>query len=146
MGALLYQQGFFRSMEAMLRRDGVIFAGTGCPKVNACGAVSSQRITGCFQMMCSRWHQRRRDLRFSPQRPQFRLCTDANERFGTLKDARFNVDKLLVPMNEGYGPIPMPLKAIHILEYQESGDPKIVSLRGFDRVNRLIEKLYRPTA
>jgi hypothetical protein len=38
----------------------------------------------------------------------------------------------------------VPLKAIHILAEREEGDPEFVVLRGFDRVQRLLENLYRP--
>jgi len=38
----------------------------------------------------------------------------------------------------------MPLTAIHVLGDQESGTPVFEVLRGFDRVQRLLENLYRP--
>lgn len=83
-------------------------------------------------------------LQVFPALAQFRLCADAYERIGAPQEARFNVDKFVVPMNEGYCPHPMPLKAIHILADQEDGDPKFEVLRGFDRVQRLFDNLYRP--
>ncbi len=83
-------------------------------------------------------------LQVFPALAQFRLCADAYERLGAPQDARFSVDKFMVPMHEGYCPHPTPLKAIHILADQQGGDPKFEVLRGFDRVQRLFENLYRP--
>jgi hypothetical protein len=47
-------------------------------------------------------------------------------------------------MGEGYCPHPVPLRAIHILGDQEEETPRFEVLRGFDRVQRLLENLYRP--
>src|SRR5208283_3085858 len=63
---------------------------------------------------------------------------------GTPRGARFDVDKFVVPMGEGYCPNPAPLRAIHILTDQDSSTPEFEVLRGFDRVQRLLENLYRP--
>jgi hypothetical protein len=75
---------------------------------------------------------------------QFRLCADAYERLGTPQGARFDVDKFVVPMGGGYSPHPVPLRAIHILADHESDTPVFEVLRGFERVQRLLENLYRP--
>ena len=83
-------------------------------------------------------------LQVLPALAQFRLCTDAYERFGTPQGARFDVDKFVVPMGEGYCPHPAPLRAIHILADHDSNTPEFEVLRGFDRVQRLLENLYRP--
>jgi hypothetical protein len=47
-------------------------------------------------------------------------------------------------MGEGYCPDPVPLRAIHILVDHDSSTPEFEVLRGFDRVQRLFENLYRP--
>ena len=83
-------------------------------------------------------------LRVLPALAQFRLCADAFERLGTPETARFDVDKFVVPMGEGYCTDPAPLRAIHILGVHGSEVPHFEVLRGFDRVQRLLENLYRP--
>jgi hypothetical protein len=83
-------------------------------------------------------------LRILPAVAQFRLCADAYERLGNPQGARFDVDKYVVPMGEGYSPLPVPLRAIHILSDQDDSTPEFKVLRGFDRVQRLVENLYRP--
>lgn len=83
-------------------------------------------------------------LTILPALAQFRLHADAYERLGTPIGARFDVDKFVVPMGNGYCPDPVSLRAIHILSDQEDAVPKFEVLRGFDRVQRLLENLYRP--
>jgi hypothetical protein len=83
-------------------------------------------------------------LQVLPALAQFRLCADAYEGLGTPERARFDVDKFVVPMGEGYCSAPTPLRAIHILGVHENGAPNFEVLRGFDRVQRLLENLYRP--
>jgi hypothetical protein len=83
-------------------------------------------------------------LQVLPAQAHFRLCADAYERLAPAQAARFNVDKFVVPMDEGYCPDAVPLKAIHVLADQEDGDPQFEVIRGFDRVQRLFENLYRP--
>ncbi|MGC9293459.1 MAG: hypothetical protein ACP5EP_12200 [Acidobacteriaceae bacterium] len=79
-----------------------------------------------------------------PALAQFRLCADAYERLGTPQGARFDVDKFVVPMGEGYCPHPAPLRAVHLLADHDSSLPEFKVLRGFDRVQCLLENLYRP--
>jgi hypothetical protein len=56
----------------------------------------------------------------------------------------------MVPMGDGYCPHPVPLRAIHILRLLDSttsnpeAAPTFELLSGFDRVQRLLENLYRP--
>jgi hypothetical protein len=83
-------------------------------------------------------------LQILPAVAHFRLCADAYERLGTQPGARFDIDKYVVPMGEGYCPHPVPLKAIHILVDHDSSTPEFEVLRGFDRVQRILENLYRP--
>jgi hypothetical protein len=47
-------------------------------------------------------------------------------------------------MGEGYCTAPTPPRAIHILGVHENEAPNIEVLRGFDRLQRLLENLYRP--
>ena len=75
---------------------------------------------------------------------QFRLCADAYERLGTQLGAHFDVDKFVVPMGERYCSEPAPPRVIHILAYHANETPKFEVMRGFDRVQRLLENLYRP--
>jgi hypothetical protein len=84
------------------------------------------------------------DLQVLPALAQLRLCADAYERLDSLQNARFHVDKFVISMNGGYCPESAPLTAIHVLADQESGGPQFEVLRGFDRVERLLENLYRP--
>jgi hypothetical protein len=79
-----------------------------------------------------------------PALAQVRLCTDAYERLGSPQGARFHVDKFVMAMGDGYCPVPVPLKVIHVLADADNEKPKFEVLRGFDRVKRLLENLYRP--
>jgi len=60
------------------------------------------------------------------------------------------VDKFVVPMGEGYCPHPVPLRAIHVLRLHDSETsssdvaPAFDVLLGFNRVQCLLENLYRP--
>jgi hypothetical protein len=83
-------------------------------------------------------------LHVLPALAQMRLCPDAYERLGQPEGALFNVDKFVVPMKERYCARMVPLTAIHILSNLDEGDPQFSVLRGFDRVQRLLENLYRP--
>lgn len=83
-------------------------------------------------------------LRILPALAHFRLCASAYERLGALPEARFEVDKFVVPMGERYCPDPVELRAIHILSDQSAEVPRFEIVRGFDRVRRLLENLYRP--
>jgi hypothetical protein len=83
-------------------------------------------------------------LQILPAQAHFRLCADAYERLGNQPGVRFDVDKYVVPMGEGYCPHPAPLRAIHILVDHDSSTPQFEVLRGFDRVQRILENLYRP--
>jgi hypothetical protein len=83
-------------------------------------------------------------LEVLPALAHFRLCADAYERLDVPHEGSFHVDKFVVPLGEGYCPYPVPLQAIHVLADQESGEPEFRLLRGFDRVQCLLENLYRP--
>jgi hypothetical protein len=146
MGALLYQRGLFPLHGSAVETPwgAMIFVG-------AQGAGKST--------LASQFHQRGyrllsddvcavatspEGLQVLPALAKFRLCPDAFERLGAPKDARFNVDKFVVSMGEGYCPYPVQLTAVHILADHDSDAPSFELIRGFERVHLLLENLYRP--
>jgi hypothetical protein len=146
MGALLYQRGLFplHGSAIMTQWGAMIISGAqGSGKSTLAAEFHRQGYRLLSDDVCA-VASTPEGLRVLPAPAHFRLCADAYERLGTPQGARFNVDKFVVSMNEGYHSDPAPLKAIHVLIDQESGDPKFAVLRGFDRVQRLLENLYRP--
>jgi hypothetical protein len=145
-GALLYQRGLFplHGSAVETRWGAMIFVG---PQGVGKSTLAAQFFRRGYRLLsddvCAVTTRSGR-LEVLPALAQFRLCADAYERLDPPQDARFHVDKFVVPMNEGYCPDPAPLKAIHVLADQEEGDPQFELLRGFDRVERLLENLYRP--
>jgi hypothetical protein len=89
-------------------------------------------------------------LTILPALAQIRLCADAFERIGAPQGSHFHVDKYMVPMAEGYCPDPMPLRAVHVLRHSDSENsasweaPAFELILGFQRVQCLLENLYRP--
>lgn len=145
-GALLYQRGLFplHGSAVETRWGAMIFVGAqGVGKSTLAAQFYRRGYRLLSDDVCA-VTARLGKLQVLPALAQFRLCVDAYERLDSGRDARFNVDKFVIPMNEGYCPDPMPLKAIHILADQQEGDPQFQVLRGFDRVQRLFENLYRP--
>jgi hypothetical protein len=146
MGALLYQRGLFPLHGSAVETawGAMIFV----------GAQGAGKSTLAAQFHRSGYRLLSDDvcavaagpdgLRILPALAQFRLCADAYHRLGSAESTRFDVDKFVVPMGEGYCPDPIPLRAIHILSDHDADKPKIEVLRGFDRVQRLLENLYRP--
>ena len=146
MGALLYQRGLFplHGSAVETRWGAMIFV----------GAQGVGKSTLAAQFLCKGYRLLSDDvcavaatpeeLRILPAAAQFRLCADAYERLGTPQGARFDVDKFVVPMGEGYCPLQVPLRAIHILSDHNGITPGFEVLRGFHRVQRLLENLYRP--
>ncbi len=146
MGALLYQRGLFPLHGSAIETKwgAMIMVGAqGIGKSTLAAEFHRKGYRLLSDDVCA-VASTRDGLRVLPAPAHFRLCADAYERLGTPQGARFNVDKFVVPMNEGYCPDPAPLKAIHILTEQTSGEPNFKLLRGFDRVHRLFENLYRP--
>lgn len=146
MGALLYQRGLFPLHGSAVETPwgAMVFVG-------AQGAGKST--------LASQFHRRGYrllsddvcavvttpgELEVIPALAQFRLCADAYERLGAPPEARFDVDKFVVPMGEGYCREPIPLRAIHILGEHDGEAPEFTLLRGFHRVQGLLENLYRP--
>jgi hypothetical protein len=146
MGALLYQRGLFPLHGSAVETPwgAMIFVGA--------QGVGKSTLAACFHRKGYRLlsddvcavKSTAEGFEVLPALAQFRLCADAFERLGSPQGARFDVDKFVVPMGKGYCPEPMPLRAIHILAYHESDIPEFKVLRGFDRVQRLVENLYRP--
>jgi hypothetical protein len=146
MGALLYQRGLFplHGSAVETRWGAMIFVGAqGIGKSTLAAEFHRKGYRLLSDDVCA-VAATPEGLQVLPALAQFRLCEDAYQRLGAPQDARFEVDKYVVPMGEGYCPHPVPLTAIHVLADQESGTPGFEVLRGFDRVQRLLENLYRP--
>ena len=146
MGALLYQRGFFPLHGSAVETPwgAMIFVGNqGAGK----STLAAQFLRNGYRLLsddvCA-VAPVSRGFQVLPALAQFRLCADAFERFGPVSTARFDVDKFLVPMGDSYCPHPVPLTAIHILEDHDEQSPGFQIVRGFDRVQRLLENLYRP--
>jgi hypothetical protein len=147
MGALLYQRGLFPLHGSAVETawGAMIFVGAqGAGKSTLAAQFHRKGYRLLSDDVCA-VEATPKGLRILPALAQFRLCADAYDRLGSTKGARFDVDKYVVPMGVGYCPDPTPLRAIHILTDQEEEEPKIDVLRGFDRVQRLLENLYRPS-
>ena len=146
MGALLYQRGLFplNGSAVETRWGAMIFVGEqGIGKSTLAAEFHRRGYRLLSDDVCA-VAAAPEELQVLPALAQFRLCEDAYQRLGAPQNARFDVDKFVVPMGEGYCPDPVPLRAIHVLAEQESGPPEFEVLRGFDRVQRLLENLYRP--
>jgi hypothetical protein len=146
MGALLYQRGLFplHGSTVETRWGAMIFVGAqGAGKSTLAAQFHSQGYRLLSDDVCA-VAVTADGLQTLPALAQFRLCADAYERLGTPEGARFDIDKFVVPMGDGYCSHPVPLRAIHILGDQEGNTPEFRVLRGFDRVQRLFENLYRP--
>jgi len=146
MGALLYQRGLFPLHGSAVETPwgAMIFVGAqGAGKSTLAAEFHRLGYRLLSDDVCA-VQQIAEGLQILPALAQFRLCPDAYERIGTPSDSHFNVDKFVVPMGEGYRTEPLPLCAIHILSDQEEEQPAFSVLRGFDRIQRLMENLYRP--
>jgi hypothetical protein len=146
MGALLYQRGLFPLHGSAIETPwgAMIFVGAqGAGKSTLAAQFHRKGYRLLSDDVCA-VAALPEGLQILPALAQFRLCADAYERLGTTLGVRFDVDKYVVPMGEGYCPHPVPLRAIHILVDHDSSTPVFEVLRGFDRVQRLLENLYRP--
>ncbi len=146
MGALLYQRGLFplHGSAVETRWGAMIFVGAqGAGKSTLAAQFHRRGYSLLSDDVCAVVTSPEQ-LQVLPALAQMRLRADAYERLGQPQDARFHIDKFVVPMKEGYCDRPVPLKAIHILASREEGDPEFAVLRGFNRVQRLLENLYRP--
>jgi hypothetical protein len=147
MGALLYQRGLFPLHGSAVETawGAMIFVGAqGAGKSTLAAQFHRSGYRLLSDDVCA-VAATPEGLRILPAPAQFRLCADAYERLGSgAEGAHFDVDKFVVPMGEGYCPDPVRLRAIHILTDHDAEAPKIEAVRGFDRVRRLLENLYRP--
>jgi hypothetical protein len=146
MGALLYQRGLFPLHGSAIETPwgAMIFVGAqGAGKSTLAAQFHRKGYRLLSDDVCA-VAALPEGLQILPALAQFRLCADAYERLGTTPGVRFDVDKYVVPMGEGYCPHPVSLRAIHILVDHDSSTPVFEVLRGFDRVQRLLENLYRP--
>jgi len=146
MGALLYQRGLFPLHGSAVETPwgAMIFVGAqGAGKSTLAAQFHHSGYRLLSDDVCA-VTATADGLRILPALAHVRLCADAYERLGTPAGARFDIDKYVVPMGEGYCPDPVPLRAIHVLSDQDGDVPQVVELRGFDRVQRLLENLYRP--
>lgn len=146
MGALLYQRGLFPLHGSAVETPwgAMIFVGEqGAGKSTLAAEFHRRGYRLLSDDVCAVRPAGDR-LEVLPALAHFRVCADAYERLGTPQSGRFDVDKFVVPMGEGYCPHPVFLKAIHILADHDDRVPELTVLRGFDRVGRLLENLYRP--
>lgn len=152
MGALLYQRGLFPLHGSAVETPwgAMIFVGTqGAGKSTLAAQFFRKGYRLLSDDVCA-VAPTPEGLRILPALGHFRLCADAFERLGSPRGGRFEVDKFVVPMGDGYCPQSVPLTAIHVLrlrdsEVQGSEDaPAFQVLSGFDRVHCLLENLYRP--
>lgn len=146
MGALLYQRGLFplHGSAIVSRWGAMIVVGAQGAGKSTLAAEFHRHGYRLLSDDVSAVKSTPEGFQVLPALSHFRLCADAYERIGTPLGAQFNVDKYVVPMKGGYSRDPAPLTAIHVLVEQESGEPRFEVLRGFERVQRLFENLYRP--
>lgn len=146
MGALLYQRGLFPLHGSAVETPwgAMIFVGAqGIGKSTLAAQFHRHGYRLLSDDVCA-VAAKPESLEVLPAIAHFRLCADAYERIGNPEEARFDVDKFVVPLGDGYCPHPVPLRAIHVLVDREEGEPEFAVLRGFDRVQYLLENLYRP--
>ena len=152
MGALLYQRGLFPLHGSAVETPwgAMIFVGAqGAGKSTLAAQFHRKGYRLLSDDVCA-VAPTPEGLQVLPALAHFRICADAYERLGAPRAGRFEVDKFVVPMGEGYCPHPVPLRAIHVLRVRDSGSstseeaPAFHVLSGFDRVQCLLENLYRP--
>ena len=146
MGALLYQRGLFPLHGSAVETPwgAMIFVGAqGAGKSTLASEFFRQGYRLLSDDVCA-VSATPDGLQILPALAQIRLCEDAFERLGAPAEAGFNVDKFVVPMGENYCPTPIPLRAIHILGDQEEATPSYEPMRGLERIQKLLENLYRP--
>jgi len=151
-GALLYQRGLFPLHGSAIETPwgAMVFVGAqGAGKSTLVAEFHRKGYRLLSDDVCA-VAQAPDGLQILPALAQFRLCADAFERMGAPQIARFDVDKFVVPLGDRYCPRPVLLRAIHVLRDQDPSNtrsealPAFQTLRGLDRVQRLLENLYRP--
>jgi len=151
MGALLYQRGLFPLHGSAVETPwgAMIFVGVqGAGKSTLAAQFHHRGYRLLSDDVCA-VASTAEGLQILPALAKFRICTDAFERLGAPQEGHFEVDKYVVPMGAGYCPHSLPLRAIHVLQIVDAMTPECVApafqmLSGFDRVQRLLENLYRP--
>lgn len=143
--ALLYQRGFFllHGSAVETRWGTMVFLGnTGAGK-STLAAQFHRRGYRVLSDDISAITATGDGLCVHPALAQFRLCADAYERMGR-PDAHFDVDKFLIRVTDGYCSHPVPLRALHLLSEEAGPEPQFTAVRGFERVTRLMENVFRP--
>jgi hypothetical protein len=146
MGALLYQRGLFplHGSAVKTRWGAMIFVGDqGVGKSTLASQFFRRGYSLLSDDVCA-VTETPAELNVLPALAQMRLCADAYKRLGQRVGSRFHVDKFVVPLEEQYCDQVLPLRAIHILANREEPGVEFRILHGFDRVQRLLENLYRP--
>ncbi len=146
MGALLYQRGLFplHGSAVETKWGAMVFVGAqGSGKSTLAAHFHGKGYRLLSDDVCA-VAASEAGFQILPALAQVRLCADAYERLGTPEGARFDVDKYVVPIGEGYCADPVPLRVVHVLRDEASETPKFEVLRGFDRIQQLLENLYRP--
>jgi hypothetical protein len=150
LGALLYQRGLFPLHGSAVETPwgGMIFVGPqGMGKSTLAAEFHRRGYRLLSDDVCA-LRPTETGIEILPGFAQFRLCADAFERLNEPAGGRFEVDKFVVPMGEGFCPEPVPLRAVHILanRAEDSAEmgPSFAVLQGFARVSRLVENVYRP--
>jgi hypothetical protein len=146
LGALLYQRGLFPLHGSAVETawGAMIFVGAqGVGKSTLAAQFHRRGYRLLSDDVCA-VATTPEGLRVLPALAHFRLCEDAYQRLGTPQNARFNVDKFVVSMGDGYCPNPAHLAAIHILANHDQDASRFDVLRGLDRIQSLLENLYRP--
>ena len=106
MGALLYQRGLFplHGSAVETRWGAMIFVGEqGIGKSTLAAEFHHRGYRLLSDDVCA-VAAAPEELQVLPALAQFRLCEDAYQRLGAPQNARFDVDKFVVPMGEGYCP------------------------------------------
>jgi hypothetical protein len=145
LGALLYQRGLFPLHGSAVETPwgAMVFVGAqGVGKSTLAAEFHRKGYRLLSDDVCA-VESTPDGLQVLPALSHIRLCPDAYDRLGTPQNARFDVDKFLFPMGDGYCPDPLPLCAIHILGNHEGEVPEYHNLRGMDRVVYLLGNLYR---
>jgi len=145
MGALLYQRGLFPLHGSAVDTPwgGMVFVGTqGIGKSTLASEFHRRGYRLLSDDICAVGMVDKTATIF-PALAQFRLCPDAYQRIGSPEDARFNVDKFVVPMGDQYCIEQKPLRAVHILNWHDEDQPAFTALQGIGRIQHLLGNLYR---
>lgn len=150
LGALLYQRGLFPIHGAAVNTvyGVMIFVGEqGAGKSTLAAHFQKNGYSLLSDDVCAVTRNKNGILIVLPAFAQIRLCTDALEKLGSLScypTARFDVDKFVVSLQDCYDMDSSPLSAVHLLSNVQDEKIHLKRMSGFDRLNLLIDNLYRP--